>query len=132
MEGHIINPAIFYWMNTVGDIKFVLVLIAVVAFIVSAMFAYVYIATKLDIIAYEGCATKIETMKKGLIYYKKIIKWVVPILAIALVLLVFIPNREAILYMVIADVATYENAEITVEAIKSAVDYIVEAIGRIG
>jgi len=44
---------------------------------------------------------------------------------------IFIPSRNTMLEMQIARYATYENAEWTVETIKSAVDYIVQAIGSL-
>ena len=44
---------------------------------------------------------------------------------------VFIPTEETMLKILIAKYATHENLSITVDGIKSAVDYIINAIKEI-
>ena len=46
---------------------------------------------------------------------------------VCLVLTIFVPSKSTMIEMMIAKYATYENADWTVESLKSVVDYIVEA-----
>lgn len=54
-----------------------------------------------------------------------------PILIAFAILLIFVPTKSTFIEMQIARYATVENAEWTVETVKSAVDYIIEAIKQL-
>jgi hypothetical protein len=53
------------------------------------------------------------------------------VLAASMIGVVFIPSKNTLIEMQVARFATYENAEWTVETVKSAVDYIVDAIAKV-
>ena len=46
-------------------------------------------------------------------------------------MLVFIPNKQTIIEMMIAKKATYDNVSWTIEQVKEAVDYVISAIKEI-
>lgn len=50
------------------------------------------------------------------------------ILVISFATIVFVPSKNTLIEMMIAKQATYDNAQWTLETLKSAVDYIISAI----
>ncbi len=115
MNGYIINPAWFYWVSVVDGIKAIMFIIAAILLIGIGI---VFLLSMIDVDFSED------------INRKTILK--VAIAGVAcLVIAIFIPSKEILIEMQIAKYATWENAEWTVDAIKDAVDYIVDAIGYI-
>lgn len=112
MNGYIINPAWFYWVNVADGIRIVVIvgmILSLSAFLVSAIIMFV-----------EDDDDLLKPTRFGLIF------------SIFFVLgAVFVPSKETLIEMQIAKYATWENAEWTVDAIKDAVDYIVNAIGSL-
>lgn len=106
MSNYIIDPSWFYWVSVFEALKVVCVVIGAVLILITIMY-----------LAEEG-------FDWGAVL---LIFFVLVFLAGA----VFIPDRQTMYQMMIAKYATYENANLTVEAIKSAVDYIVEKIGTL-
>ena len=118
MNGYIINPVWFYWLSVCNSLKSVVLAVAVLTAIVSGVF-FVRACCEADYSDWQD-----EDVKKLLKSCRKYI-----IVALALfVMFAFVPSKDALIEMQVARFATYENAEWTVDAIKSAVDYIVEAI----
>ena len=116
MSGTIINPAIFYWMGLFDSIHYVSEVIVILNSCilgVSIFFGFVLgkIFDDID--------------KSGL---KKAITILGICLAIACIGLIFCPSKETMIEMLVAKTATYENAEWTVETVKEAVDYIIQAV----
>ena len=115
MNGYIINPMWFYWVSVVDAIKAIMFIIAAILLIGIGI---VHLLSIID-------ADFGEDKNK-----KTILK--VAIVGVAcLVIAIFIPSKEILIEMQIAKYATWENAEWTVDTIKDAVDYIVNAIGSI-
>lgn len=116
MNGYIINPAWFYWVNVVNHTKAIMFIFAAVL-LLSAIGAYLVFMDALF-------AEERERYEK-----------VIPKMAIAgivcVIIAIFIPTKETLIEMQIAKYATWENTEWTVGVIKEAVDYIVNAIGSI-
>lgn len=52
-------------------------------------------------------------------------------LAIGILGFVFIPDETTMIEMMVAKYATVDNAQMTLDTIKSAVDYIVQAIAKL-
>lgn len=61
----------------------------------------------------------------------KYIKCSIVIFIVSTICYIAIPTQETIIYMFVAKFATYTNAQITLDGIKSVVDYIVQAIGSL-
>ena len=128
MTGYIINPSWFYWLNVVDAIGTFFGVIVVVS--IGGM-----IASTIGYLICHSCITDYPDKSDGerarLPVWKRILKISIITAAVAGVFLVFIPSKSTLIEMQIARYATYENAEWTVETIKAAVDYIVEAINSL-
>lgn len=105
---YIINPMLFYWLDIVDTVKTVL-LVAII--IIGIVFVCMIISHYVD-----------DEPKK-----KTIIRMGVA-LAVIIVACIFIPSKQTLIEMQIARYATKQNVEVGIEAIKSATDYVIEAI----
>lgn len=114
---YIINPMWFYWVNVVDT----LVVILIVLFILTVVFCVISGVFTLTTLEYGADDEDHKAAKR--IFKRCFIAAV--IVGIAVIL---IPTKNTLIEMQIARYATYENAEITIDAIKSAVDYIVDAM----
>ena len=114
MSEYIISPMWFYWVSVLDNIKGLLITVSILGCCV--------IAVAFGI----GWATDADLKKMG----KKSIKWLVAC-AVCLVVACLIPSEATMYRMMIAKYATHENMTLSVEAIKSAVDYIVEKMGAL-
>lgn len=115
---YIIDPAWFYWMQLASGMKVVSGIFlgfSCVLFLV----LFIVLLTNLDFCDYEDDDTK------------RYMKWVKRCAVLCIVLAIVtaaIPSKDTLIEMQIAKYATVENANWTLETIKSAVDYIIEAI----
>lgn len=114
---YIINPSWFYWLNVIEGFKIILIAIT----IVSGIFG---VATVL-------CGIDDWTSDKEKKRLMKIAKISIIIFLVCVIAFIFIPSKQTLIEMQVTKFATYENAEWTVDTIKSAVDYIVEAVNSI-
>lgn len=114
---YIIDPMWFYWINVVNWIKGVVLAIAILTLVV----AFVHMIIMCDDMDWSDD----EANSK---------KWCIVYVAIAIgffLVSAFVPSKQTLIEMQVAKFATYENVEWTVETIKQAVDYIVEAVGSL-
>ncbi len=111
MNEYIINPAWFYWANIANGLKIVALIGAMIGMI-ACIFCIIAVLEKDD-------------------DYLKPLRIVIACTTVCIIAAVFIPTKETLIEMQIAKYATWENAEWTIDAIKDAVDYIVDAIGSI-
>ena len=116
MNGYIINPAWFYWIDVVNAVKGFAIVSAIVLLLGTGLVSLLFMD---DVFGDER-----ERYNK--ILPKTAIAGVIFLLAA-----IFIPSKETLIEMQIAKYATWENAEWTVDTIKDVVDYIVNAIGSI-
>ena len=118
---YIINPAWFYFLNLSEK----LFIIALITFIASAFCAFV------------GCIVR-ESMRKygendiDFIIGSVLWKYGFPIAIVSGIIVLFVPTKATVISMMVAKFATYENATWTLDSVKAAVDYIVNAIANIG
>lgn len=118
---YIINPAWFYWIQLASGMKVVTGVLLGTSCVLFIIMSAVLLAN-IDSYDFED-----DEMKWC-------IKWTKRCAALCIVLAVVtaaIPSKETLIEMQIAKYATFENAEWTLDAIKSAVDYIVESIQSI-
>lgn len=111
MNEYIISPAWFYWVNVVNSLKIV-ALAGTIVGIFACIFLIVAVLEEDD-------------------DFLKPLRITIACTAMCIIATVLIPSKETLIEMQIAKYATWENAEWTVDAIKDAVDYIVNAIGSI-
>ena len=113
---YIINPAVFYWMDALEDLRMIIA-IGFGLCATAALVLTIYIAAS----GWELDDDDLEKLKK----WRRRVYIALPIFALGLV---FTPSKTAMTEMLVARFATYENAEWTVDSIKSVVDYIIEAM----
>lgn len=115
---YIINPAWFYWMQLASGMKVVAgVFLGLSCVLFLGLF--IVLLTNMDFCDYEDDDVK------------RYMKWTKRCAMLCIVLAVItaaIPSKDTLIEMRIAKYATVENANWTLETIKSAVDYIVESI----
>lgn len=114
---YIINPSWVYWINVLGDFKIVSIVVAIVSFFAVVIGVVVACENK-------GYGKDDEDYKTG----KAVLRFSVPIFTLSLLFAIFIPSTRTMLEMLVAKLATKQNVELTVEGLKSCVDYIAETI----
>lgn len=125
---YIINPSWFYWLNVVDNLRCIVIAAISVDLIVLVVCAICFLICAEVIKEFPGvCSGE----KKRLPLYEKALKWGLIIFPVLAIVFVFLPYKDTLIEMQVARFATYENAEWTVETVKNAVDYIVEAISKI-
>lgn len=132
---YIINPSWFYWLQLLSDSKTIIkvisaltsvgLIVAIIAAIVDYVLGYKY-RNQID---KDG--EPYDPDWRSYLLAKKFIKILFPITIVFLIISIFIPSKETLISMMIAKYATKENLSMTVEGVKSAVDYIVNAIKEI-
>ena len=115
MNGYIINPSWFYWVNVVQGVSIVV--------LISAMVASVLCFIGLPL--YYGEEVYNDEDKKA---FRKIANKLLILCLVLWIVYILIPSKETLIEMQVAKYATYENAQWSVEAIKQAVDYIINAL----
>lgn len=123
---YIINPSWFYLLHVIGWLRFLLGLTCALAAIALIIATIVRIIHYCDTVDREDD----DDIRIGKLL-NKCLKISAIITFVTMIALIFLPSKQTLIEMQIARYATHENAEWTVEAVKSAVDYIVEAVNSI-
>lgn len=132
---YIINPNWFYWLQLLSDSKTIiavfsaLITAGLIAAIIAACVNYAMGYRYRNDIDEDGVA--LDSDWSDYLLAKKFVKILFPITIICLIIYILIPSKETLISMMIAKYATKENLSMTVEGIKSAVDYIVNAMKEI-
>lgn len=113
---YIINPSVFYWISVAQGLGIVAVL--------SLVFGIVGLIT-LGAIYWVNDGLFDEEEERA---YRIASRIIIPTFIFGLLGVVFIPDKQTLIEMLVAKTATVENAEWTLDAIKQAVDYIVAAL----
>lgn len=122
---YIINPSWFYWLGVVNSMRSFMIAAFVIAIIVIGV-ALIIIPIEVKMI--QDFPTMCADERKAVMFFTKALKIAIGVCIVAGLFLVFVPAKETLIEMMIAKQATYENATWTVDALKSAVDYVVQAI----
>lgn len=112
---YIINPSVFYWMNVLNSLVSVSILLLIIGSIGIIVFGVIGLVD-------HACMGEEEATA-----IKKVFRLVVSMFVVGLLGIVFIPDKQTMMEMLIAKTATVENAEWTIDSLKSVVDYIVQA-----
>ena len=121
---YIINPSWFYWLHVITGIRTFLTVLCVV-FCLSCVVLCITAIYMWDDWDYDDDAEAIKAKAK---------RWIIASAIAAIIsglMLVFIPNKQTIIEMMIAKKATYDNVSWTIEQVKEAVDYVISAIKEI-
>lgn len=122
---YIINPSWFYWLGVVESMRGFMLAVFIVS-IVGIGAALIIIPVDVKLIRDYPDVCDFE--KKTVQFFTKALKVAIGVCIVTVLFLVFVPSKETLIEMMIAKRATYENAAWTVDAVKSAVDYIIQAI----
>lgn len=122
---YIINPSWFYWLGVVHSMRGFMLTAFIVSIIVIGV-SLIIIPVNVKLIRDYPSISDDE--RKVVRFFTKALKVAIGVCIASGLFLVFVPSKETLIEMMIAKQATYENATWTVDALKSAVDYIVQAI----
>lgn len=122
---YIINPSWFYWLGVVETMRYFMI----AAFIVSIVtIGAALIIIPVDVKMIQDYPHMCDFEKKTVRFFTKALKVAIGVLVISGLILMFVPSKETLIEMMIAKQATYENATWTLDALKSAVDYVIQAM----
>ena len=110
MMEYIVDPSWVYWMNVADAVK-IAALVGGGTFTIMSI-----IATPI----FLDCGE-----------WKDVKKWAMPFMVAAVVLLlagIFIPSKQTLIAMKVAEMATKENVTMTAQQLKEIVDYIINAV----
>lgn len=123
---HIINPWVFYLADICDSAVFVGAISGGILVVVGLCLLAVGIYS-----IHDGTEFNNENeVKTG----KQTLKYMRTTLIVAGILIgaaIFIPSKETIYKMMLADVATYENVDLTAESIEEAFDHIIDKLGEL-
>ena len=111
---YIVDPSWVYWMNISNVMKTMCLIIGGVGIVAMIIAVPVCLAEAFDD---DDYAT--------------IRKWAIPIASASIILVlagVFIPSKETLIAMKVAELATKENITLTAQQLKEIVDYIINAL----
>ena len=111
---YIVDPSWVYWMNISNVMKIMCLIIGGVGIVAMIIAVPVGLAEAFD---EED--------------YAKIRKWAVLIASVSIIIVlagVFIPSKETLITMKVAELATKENITLTAQQLKEIVDYIINAL----
>ena len=122
---YIINPSWFYWLGVVESMRYFMI----AAFIISiAAIIVAIIIVPVDMRMIRDFPDMSDDERKSVQFFTKVLKAAIWALVISGLILLFVPSKETIIEMMIAKQTTYENTTWTLDALKSVVDYVVQAI----
>lgn len=122
---YIINPSWFYWLGVVNSMRGFMLGAFIVAIIIVGV-SLIIIPVNVKLI--QDCPSISDDEIKAVRFFTKALKVGIGVCVVAALFLVFVPSKDTLIEMMIAKQATYENATWTVDALKNAVDYVVQAI----
>lgn len=114
----VIDPSWVYWIGVIGNAKVAFIIFSIILCIVAIVFAI----TCCDELFSEGTASRKA---------KKIFAISILLFLLSTTCSAFIPSQDTMIAMQVAKVATYDNVALTVDSLKDAVDYVVNAIAQI-
>ena len=109
-----ISPSWIYWINVIGSLRTLFISLMVFS-VVGALITAIIVAENL---IKENTGTKLEITA-------------CVIFIISLFGVIFVPSKEVLIEMEVAKLATKQNVELTVESLKSIVDYIIDAVAKL-
>ena len=125
---HVISPMWFYLCDVSDSAKLIAIIGVIAVGLVLAgllTFGFGFVAANIGY-GEEDCDYKL-----GVALIKIAEKFVIPF-AITLVLAVVIPSKETLYKMMVADIATYENIDLTTQTIEEAFDHVIDKLVELG
>lgn len=133
----VINPIIFYVMDILNSFNISINYIGIFLTIVLISRMFLCFIGVLSINTSSSFSTK-EYIEKyqntGTTCIELSKKWLKPniiLILVCLLIVSLIPSKDAMMTMLVADMITYENIELTKESAIAIIDYIVEQVNMI-
>lgn len=121
---HVINPMLFYWCSVSDTAKALAIIATIMLIVVCLVFLFV------GAFNYGGGEDS-NDYKVGAKFLNWAQKCIVP-LVVLLMLSIFIPSEKTLYKMMVANVATYENIDLTAETIENAFDHVIDKLIELG
>lgn len=113
MEGYIVDPMWFYWLQLSSSGRTFLMVVSGIAL---GMIAFIMLLACLDCCS-DGFGEIAKKLRKYIILG-----------IIGLVISLLLPSEETLIRMKLAEYATYENAEAVIREITGMADHIIEEL----
>lgn len=126
---YIVNPMWFYWLGLCDGLKTFCYIIASVLGLTVLSVQVWYIVTKINDGGDEKPSGWNNISERKAAKPFLVAGWIITI--IFSIAAIFIPSKETLIAMMIGRVATVQNIQAGIEAVKSAADYVVEAIASL-
>lgn len=127
---YVVNPMLFYWSSVSDALKAFSIAATVAIGIVCLVCLSIGFFGIIEGLDYGGGQDSDE-YKAGV----KLLNWarkcIVP-LVVLLIFSVFIPSEKTIYKMMVANVATYENIDLTADTIEDAFDHVIDKLVELG
>lgn len=127
---HVINPMLFYWCSVSDTAKALAIIVAIMLIVVCLVFLFIGAFHIGETLNYGGGENS-NGYKVGVKFLNWAQKCIVP-LVILLMLSIFIPSENTIYKMMVANIATYENIDLTAETIEDAFDHVIDKLIELG
>lgn len=127
---HVINPMLFYWCSVSDTAKVLAIIATIMLIVVCLMFLFVGAFHIGEAFNYGGGEDS-NDYKVGVKFLNWAQKCIVPLVAL-LMLSIFIPSEKTLYKMMVANVATYENIDLTAETIDDAFDHVIDKLIELG
>lgn len=128
---YVINPMLFYWCSVSDTVKALAIIATIMLIVLCLVFLFVGAFHIGEAFNYGGGEDS-DDYKVGVKFLNWAQKCIVP-LVVLLMLSIFIPSEKKTLYkMMVANVATYENIDLTAETIEDAFDHVIDKLIELG
>ena len=125
MSTYIVNPMFFYWIEVADQVKSFTIAATIIS-VIAVIIATIMLCVDASMLREFPSLSTGEQIRIPI--ERKVIKYGIIVFVVSSLIAIFIPSRDTIIYIQIAKLATVDNAELTVDAVKSAVDYIIQSV----
>lgn len=127
---HVINPMLFYWCSVSDTAKALAIIATIMLIVVCLVFLFVGAFHIGEAFNYGGGEDS-NDYKVGVKFLNWAQKYIVP-LVVLLMLSIFIPSEKTLYKMMVANIATYENVDLTAKTIEDAFDHVIDKLIELG
>lgn len=127
---YVINPMLFYWCSVSDTAKALAIIATIMLIVLCLVFLFVGAFHIGEAFNYGGGEDS-DDYKVGVKFLNWAQKCIVP-LVVLLMLSIFIPSEKTLYKMMVANVATYENIDLTAETIEDAFDHVIDKLIELG
>lgn len=127
---YVINPMLFYWCSVSDTVKALAIIATIMLIVLCLVFLFVGAFHIGEAFNYGGGEDS-DDYKVGVKFLNWAQKCIVP-LVVLLMLSIFIPSEKTLYKMMVANVATYENIDLTAETIEDAFDHVIDKLIELG